>query len=167
MRDGRDVFDRHDLESCQIQRAYGGFSASTRAFDPNFDAAQSQFHRFLCGFRGCQLSGKRSVFPGAFETGGSRRCPRDHISEIIRERNDCIIKGRLDGRYTFGVHPNFFLLLRCGTFLWQFRYLLYYPFLPTFVFFLLTVRLGPLAVRALVFVRCPLTGNPRLCLRPR
>ena len=49
-------------------------------------------------------------------------------------------------------------------------FLAYLPFLysyePKNYFFLLTNFLGPFLVRALVFVLCPLTGRPLLCLNP-
>ena len=58
---------------------------------------------------------------------------------------------------------NSLLLFTFLTFFWSSQFLLLY------YFFLLapTVLFLPFRVLALVFVRCPLVGKPRLCRKPR
>src|SRR5205814_6726848 len=102
---------------------------------------------------GGHLRGERGRLARAFEPGRAGGLPRDHVPVLVGERDDRVVEGRLDVRLSdrdvlanaaAGATTGRLTTRRCH----------YFAFFP-----LPTVFLGPLRVRAFVFVRWPFTGS--------
>jgi len=159
---GRNIPDHRDRESLYLQRPKSGFSTNARSFHTNFRHTHPLFHGFFQRVPAGNLRRKRGAFPRTFYP--SSTCTRlgNYITARIRNGDNGIIESGLDMN---DPRRDIFFLPLGPTFLFlgsrhSISSFLYYFRLPT------TALLGPFLVLALVLVRCPRTGNPRLCLKP-
>ena len=159
MGDRGHVLDHADLQAGSLQRTDRSFTTGTGAFYIYFNGFQSMFHRsFGSSFRS-RLRGKRSRFSGASEAQTAGACPAERITLYIGNGHDGIVESGLDMSRTA-----FDILTSHGVCGWLFllQLLPSQLSLPDYFFLLAIVFFGPLRVRALVLVRCPLTGRPFL-----
>src|SRR4051794_20418874 len=157
----RDVLDARDLEAGGLQRADRGLAARARALDEDLDLLQALLDALAGSGVGGDLRGERRRLARALETGAAGGLPRDDVPFAVGQRDDRVVEAGLDVRLADG---NVLLRLAaaaggplgCG------HYFFVAFFLPA-----TCMRLGPLRVRALVFVFWPRTGRPRRWRRPR
>lgn len=136
------------------------------ALDEHVDLAHPVVLGLASGVLRGQLGRKRGRFPGTLEADVPRRCPGNDVALRVGDGHDRVVERALDVggavRDVLLLPPAGLLALpsrRCRPFFaGGIGYLAF--FLPAMV------RLGPLRVRALVFVRWPRTGIPRRCRNP-
>src|SRR3954465_11671434 len=158
---GSDVLDARDLEAGGLQRADRGLPARARALHEDLDLLHALLDALARGRVGRHLGGERGRLARALEAGAAGGLPRDHVALAVGERDDRVVEGRLDVRLA----DRDVLLDFAATALGATRGRHY--FLPAFFLPATCMRLGPLRVRALVFVFWPRTGRPRRWRRPR
>ena len=115
----------------------------------------------LCG----GLGSEGSALAGTTEVQTAGAGPRNGVALSIRNGNNRVVKGTLDvgsaaldviALTIFGADSAFLAAALVAISVPPYGYF----------FLLATVRFGPLRVRALVLVRCPLTGRPFLWRTP-
>src|SRR5690554_2816044 len=111
--------------------------------------------RFFSTILSCYLRCIRSVFLRTSKAHFPSRRPRYYLPFCVCQRNDYIVKTRLDVSFPNGVNFDVFLLL-----LIIFRHINNYYLVALFL--LATVFLLPFLVLELFLVLCPLSGNPIL-----
>src|SRR5215207_485716 len=147
VRHRRDVLDRRHLDARALDRAHRGVTARAGALDLHLGAPQAVLLGRLGRPLGGQLGGERRRLAGALEPHAARRGPRDDVALGVGDRDDRVVEGALDVHHTGG--DVLAVLAARATARWL---RLRHYFLTAF-FLLATVRLGPLRVRALVWVR--------------
>ena len=154
MRNRGDVSDSADLESKHTKGPDSALAAYAWSLYIDIHFPEAEIHSLLRScLTGC-LCSIRSGFLSAAESESASRGPCNRISSDIGNRDDRIVEGRLD------VDVSLYYGLLC-------LFLYVSHFSPAHYFFLLaTVFFLPFLVLALVFVLCPLTGRPFLCLSP-
>lgn len=118
MRYGGHILDGGDGQSGGLQRSDGRVSSGTGSFDQHIDFFQSQFdRRFSSIFRslGCSKGG---IFSGTLETHFTGAGPTNHISIIVGEGDDGIIKAGFNMRNPQGFDFDFLF----GFFLFRIRH---------------------------------------------
>lgn len=166
MRLGGDIRDRAHLQAGGLQRPDRGLAARARALDEHVDLAHPVVLGLASGVLRGQLGRKRGRFPGTLEADVPRRCPGNDVALRVGDGHDRVVERALDVggavRDVLLLPPAGLLALLADVagpfFAGGIGYLAF--FLPAMV------RLGPLRVRALVFVRWPRTGIPRRCRNP-
>src|SRR4051794_36129052 len=158
---GSDVLDARDLEPRRLQAADGGLAARARALHEDLDLLHALLDALAGRGVGRHLRGERRGLAGALEAGAAGGLPGDHVAVAVGERDDRVVEGRLDVRLA----DRDVLLDLAAAALGTTRSRHY--FLPAFFLPATCMRLGPLRVRALVFVFWPRTGRPRRWRRPR
>ncbi len=172
----RNIPDRCYRNAACLQSAHRSFTTATRTFDDHFDFFQTMFRRFPGGCLRSDLGRKRRRLFRTLESASAARRPRNSISLRVRDRNDRIIeRGRdMDDpfRDVLGLLFRFHYWFRrhlCFPFTYHQRRTLnprHYVFVGAF-FLAMVCLIGPFRVRAFVWVRCPRTGRPRRCRKPR
>src|ERR1700736_3645872 len=98
VRDGRDILDEIHLEPGTLERSDRGLPTRPGPLDVHLDLAHALLHRLarrvLCGKAG----GKGGPFAGAFETGGPRARPGEHVALKVADGHDRVVERRLDMR---------------------------------------------------------------------
>src|SRR5918993_4579984 len=157
--DRGDVLDAGDLDPGALQRADGRLAAGAGALHLHVDLAHAVLHRAAGGLLGGHLGGERRALLRALEADVAGRGPGEDVPLLVGDRDDRVVEGALDVRHPVGdVLP--LLAARATTARLRLRHYLRTFFLPA------TVFLGPLRVRALVWVRWPRTGRPLRWRRP-
>ena len=96
MRNGGDVFNHGDFESHGLERADGGFTARSRAFDADFNLAQSVGFGFDGGALGHLLRGVGGAFAGALKASATGAVPTDWIALHIGDGHQSVIERGLN-----------------------------------------------------------------------
>src|SRR5207248_7755985 len=148
------VLDAADLDPRVLQRADGGLAARARALHQHIDLAHAVLHGPSGALLGSQLGGERCRLAGALEPDVAGRRPRQDVALHVGDGHDGVVEGALDVRDPVG-HVLAFAPPRATASRLRLRH-----YFLTF-FFPATVFLGPLRLRALVWVRWPWTGRPR------
>src|SRR4051794_15940324 len=143
---GGDVLDAGDLEPRGLQRADRGLAARARALHEDLDLLHALLDALAGGRVGGHLGGERGRLAGALEAGAAGGLPGDHVAFAVGERDDRVVERRLDVRLA----DRDVLLDLAAAALGAARSRHY--FLPAFFLPATCMRLGPLRVRALVFV---------------
>src|SRR3954447_25343738 len=156
-----DVADAGDLEARRLQRADRGLAPGARALHEDLDLLHALLDALARGGVGRHLRGEGGRLAGALEARAAGRLPRDHVALAVGQRDDRVVEGRLDVRLA---DRDVLLDLAAATLRAAGRGT---PFFVAFFLPATDMRLGPLRVRAFVFVFCPRTGRPRRCRIPR
>lgn len=158
----RHVFNRADVQAGDLKRSDRSLAALTGAFDIDLDRFQTVLHCGLGSGLGSHLRGKRvdlrePLYPSPPADAQESAFPAvSVIVTIVLLKLELICAAP---RSTFLRSRRFFVT----TFFCIFAIRVSLPY-----FFLLAMVLtGPFLVRALVLVRCPLTGRPFLWRWPR
>src|SRR5215216_315125 len=162
-----DVLHRGHLKAGGLQRADRGVAAGTGPLRVDLHALETVLHALAGGGVSGYLRRERGRLARALEAGRAGGLPADHVAVGVGDGHDRVVEARLDVCDSVGdvlldaparAAPSCPLWLRhpgpyfgCGGLR-----------LPAML-----MRLGPLRVRALVFVRWPWTGRPRRWRRPR
>ena len=101
MRDGGNVFDHGDLETCGLQSADSRLTTLTGTLDKDLNALHAVLHRSLSGCLCSALSSEGSGLTGTAEAELACGRPRDSVALCVGYSNDSVIKGRLDMRRAF------------------------------------------------------------------
>jgi len=165
MRNRGHISDTGNMKPCALKRPNSRLTPTARPFNIDIYLTQAVLHSFSRRLLSCQLSSIGSAFARAFKSGCARTSPGENIPLEVSKSYYSIIKGRLNIRLScwnrFAL-PSFFtsFLLRHSKL--SFNYVMAVYFLATPRLFPLpaTVLREPRLVRALVRVRCPLTGRP-------
>src|SRR4051812_4080430 len=96
VRDGRDVGDRADLEAGGLEGADRLLAAGAGAFHVDLDLAHAVLHRATRRTVRRQGGGVWRALPGALEPGDPCRTPRDDVADLVGDRHDRVVEGRLD-----------------------------------------------------------------------
>src|ERR1700750_56058 len=156
-----DVLDAGDLEPGGLQRADRGLAARARALHEDLDLLHALLDALARRSVGGDLRGEGGGLARALEAGAAGGLPRDHVALAVGEGHDRVVERSLDVRLADGD-----VLLDLAAATLGARRSRHY-FLPAFFLPATCMRLGPLRVRALVFVFWPRTGRPRRWRRPR
>src|SRR5215207_8960022 len=92
----RDVLDAEDLESRGLERADRRLPARARAFDEDLDLLQAVLHALPCARIGRHLRREGRRLARALEARRASRLPGNHVSVLVRERDDRVVERRLD-----------------------------------------------------------------------
>lgn len=157
MRNRGNVLNAADFYACCLQCADSRFTACARSFDKYISGTHSLIDGCSRCLFCCHLRCKRRALTGTFESQSAGRCPGNGITVRISNRYNRIVECgtnmRCTGFYMFSFF-SFALLFTVAILSLLQHYFLVAVFLPAIVF------LGPLRVRAFVFVRCPRVGSP-------
>lgn len=118
MRYGGHILDGGDGQSGGLQGSDGRVSSRTRTFYQHIDFFQSQFDSCLSSIFGSLGRGKGGIFPGAFKAHFTGAGPTNHISIIVGESDDGIIKAGFNMRNPQGFDFDFLF----GFFLFRIRH---------------------------------------------
>src|SRR5690606_6283894 len=162
VRHRRDVRNAGDLDPQGIQGAHGGLAAGAGALDADFQRLDAVFLGHAAGGFGSHLGGERRRLARALEAGAAGRGPRQGVALTVGDGDDGVVEGRVDVSNPVGHVLLDFLADARGAAL-SFRHVLS----SGYFFRDAAARRGPLRVRALVRVRWPRTGRPRLWRMPR
>ena len=164
MWDRRHIPDSGNIKAGTLKRTDSCLTPATRTLNIYFHLPQAMHHGFAGGITSRHLSRIRSALSRTLKPGRSRTSPGYGIPLRVSEGYYGIVEGRLDvsppGRNRFTFPPPCFgsLLLWHPTLL--VNGLNYFLAMPRLWPLPATVLRGPRLVRALVRVRCPLTGKP-------
>ena len=156
MRQWRNIFDRRDRQPNGLKRPDRGLATGTRPLDPDLDLLDPHGERFFAHHRCRLLCRVGGAFFRSLEPKTTGAGPAQNVPFEVAKRYDLIIKTGEDIRdpHLFGAHAFF-----------TSNDLLFYHFFSVGAALITaTVLRLPFLVRAFVRVRCPLTGNPILCL---
>ena len=187
VRNWRHVANQFDFNSCSLNCANCRFAPRAWPFDTHFAATHTAVARNSSSFIRRLLRRKWCPFARTAESHSSRGTLCYQISLKVGNAYQRVIESRLNvdnalrNDFLFFLFENFLfacgLLLLChrsvlslgrgGIFHKGYRQCPDSYFLPATFFFATVARRGPFRVRAFVWVRCPLTGKLRRCLRPR
>ena len=149
------------LEAGGLERTDRRLATGPGALDEHLDLLQAVLDALAGGGVGGHLGGERSRLARALEARAASRLPGDHVALAIGQRDDRVVERGLDVRL-----PDRDVLAHAApAALWSTR--CWHYFLAAFFLPATCIRLGPLRVRALVFVFWPRTGRPRRWRRPR
>src|SRR4051812_26150344 len=159
-----DVLDAGDLEAGRLERADRGLAARARALHEDLDLLQSLLDALARRGVGRHLRGEGRRLARALEAGTAGGLPGDDVALAVGEGHDGVVEAGLD----VGLADRDVLLRLAAATLRASRggHLVLY-FFPAFFLPATCMRLGPLRVRAFVFVFWPRTGRPRRWRRPR
>ncbi len=98
MRNRRDIADQGKIEADRLQRTHRRLAPGTGTFNKDLDFFEPVAHRLsrcvLCD----QLRRIRRALARTFKTNFPGARPADHISIQIRNRDDGVVKGRINMR---------------------------------------------------------------------
>ena len=165
MRDRSHISNTGNVKPCALEGTNSRLTPTARSFNINIYLTQAVLHSPSRCLLSCQLSSVGSTLTRALKPGCSRTSPSDNISLGVSKSNYSIIKCRLDirsprwNRLAFSSFSSSLLLRHSNP---SFNHIMAIYFLVTPRLFPLpaTVLREPRLVRALVRVRCPLTGKP-------
>src|SRR6266496_5527867 len=92
----RDVLDSANFNTGGLQRTNRGLTAGSRSADAHFHAAYAVITRHVGGVAGGLLRSKWRAFARSAEAERARTLPGEHVAGLVRDRNDCVIEGRLN-----------------------------------------------------------------------
>src|ERR687889_278080 len=140
-----------DLEPGGLERADRGLAARARALDEDLDLLHALLDALAGRGVGGHLGGEGSRLAGALEAGAAGGLPRDDVALAVGEGDDRVVEAGLDVRLA-----DRDVLLRLAAAALRASpggHLVLY-FFPAFFLPATCMRLGPLRVRAFVFVFC-------------
>src|SRR5690606_18774242 len=152
-----------DLDAQGVQRANRGFAARTRSLHEHVERLDAVFHCLASGLFGSNLCGERRGLARALEPGTTSGRPRQGVALTVGDGDDSVVERSVDVRDAVGNTLLDLLASARGAAGGSFCHLL----VLDYFFREAAARRGPLRVRALVRVRCPRTGRPRLWRMPR
>src|SRR5689334_21685261 len=146
VRDRGHVLDAGDLDACVLDRADGGLTAGAGALDHDVDLADAVLHGAAGALLGRHLGGERGALARPLEPDVAGRGPGEDVAVLVGDRDDGVVERALDVRDAVG---DVLALLATGPTasgagLGHYRATFFLP---------ATVFLGPLRVRAFVWVR--------------
>lgn len=163
MRNGRDVGDARDLDAQRVQGADRRFTAGAGALDAHFQRLDAVFQRNAASRFSGDLRGERGRLTRALEASTARRGPRQRVALTVGDGDDGVVERSVNVRDAVRDVLLDLLRTREAPLVEAFAII---QFLDYF-FRDAAARRGPLRVRALVRVRWPRTGRPRLWRMPR
>lgn len=101
MGDRSHIFYQADVQSCQLERPQGRVSSGSRSPNKDLYRMHAMIHSFFCGTIGGLLCCKRGPLSGSPESHATRTRPGDDISLGVRNRDNGVVKGRVDVGNTF------------------------------------------------------------------
>src|ERR1700722_6222002 len=149
------VLDAGYLQTRRLQRANRGLTTGPGTLDEHLDLLKTVLEPLTRGGVGRHLGGERRRLARAFEAGPAGGFPGDDVALTVGQRHDRVVERRLD----VGLADRNVLADAAAATPGTTRGGHY--FLPAFFLPATCRRLGPLRVRALVFVFWPWTGRPR------
>ncbi len=139
------------------------FTALSRTFNVNLHLAQTEIVSDLGTILSHHLGSVRGVFLGTSVSHLTGRGPGNNLTVIIGKGNNNVIKRCIYERFSRSLNSdNFFLgcfSIFCHNCMFSLSVMIINYLVAFFLF--ATVFLRPLRVRALFFVLCPRTGNPK------
>lgn len=186
MRNGRYVSNISDAKSSGLQTAQSRFTTRSRSVHEDGDGANPVITGNTSTIFSGDLSGEGSALTSAPEAALASGRPGHHSARRVGDGDDGVVERALDVRVSVRNVPFIGLLFTDDFLAGLFRRRIFY-FFRSFRYGLLglsthsilhyfetlsclrtaTVLRGPLRVRELVCVRCPRTGRPLRCRRPR
>ena len=157
--------DAGDLHPHVLKGANGGVASRAGAGDDDVELADAMLACPAGRFFGCHLGGVWGRLARSFEPDGTTGSPNHGVAALVGDGDDGVVEGGLD----MSLPMSDVLPLAPANPFWCVLQLLpaSAPLTYFFTFFLPAMAtLGPLRVRALVWVRWPRTGRPRRCLTP-
>src|SRR4051794_9994015 len=142
----RDVLDAGDLDAGVLDRADRRLAARAGALDHDVDLADAVLHGATGALLGGHLGGEGRALARALEPDVAGRGPGEDVAVLVADRDDRVVERALDVRHPVGDVLALFAAGASAPGGGLGHYLATF-FLPA------TVFLGPLRVRALVWVR--------------
>ena len=96
VRQGRDVFDRLNLQASGFQRGDRTFAAAAGAFYFYVDVLHAKLARLFSHLLGSTLAGKRSALAASFEPARAGAGPTERVALGIGDRDHRVVEGRHD-----------------------------------------------------------------------
>ena len=96
MWDRRHIFNDLDRQSGGLQSRDGAFASRPGTLDLNFEFTDAVACRFFRCLLSGALAGERRAFSTSLEAARSRTRPTKRIASSVRDRNDRVVKSRLD-----------------------------------------------------------------------